>query len=493
MAYRHGVRTSEIATSLISPVEVDSAIPFVVGTAPINQVDENNVNKPVLCYNYAEAVKAFGFQKATLKDTGFKNYDYTLSEVMYTFFQLYNVSPVVFVNVLDPKKHKETAKTTSLTIDKKTGSATIKEVGILLSSLVLRKDGSEPYVLGVDYVTEFDEDGYVVVTSLTDASTTDFKLATDADIVVAAEVLDPSKVTPENIIGGIDSNKNVSGLQLLDNVYPKFRVGPTIIVCPRYSGDEAVAAAMSAKADSFSDMFKAVALIDVPSTVKDYTDVPAFKTTSNFTSSNEIVLWPCLNLSGTIYNYSSQMAALLAKVDSDNEGIPYVSPSNKKLQCTGMCLSDGTEICFGTKEGEHLNGQGIVTANNLPSGWVCFGNRTGAYPGSTDPKDTYICVRRMFNYISTILVQTYWQKVDNPLNRRQINSVLDSVGIMLNGYISREILLGGSIEFLEDENPLTDLNNGITRFHLKMTPPVPNREIEFILEYDSSNLKKLFN
>ena len=68
MAYVHGVRTSEVATSLLPAAEVDSAITIVIGTAPINQVDETNVNKPVLCYSYAEAVKAFGFQKATLKD-----------------------------------------------------------------------------------------------------------------------------------------------------------------------------------------------------------------------------------------------------------------------------------------------------------------------------------------------------------------------------------------------------------------------------------------
>ena len=43
MAYVHGIKTSEVATSLLPAAEVDSAISFVVGTAPINLVDESNI------------------------------------------------------------------------------------------------------------------------------------------------------------------------------------------------------------------------------------------------------------------------------------------------------------------------------------------------------------------------------------------------------------------------------------------------------------------
>ena len=50
MAYNHGVKTSEVATSLLPPVQSDSGIPFIVGTAPINMTEDvTNVNKPTLC------------------------------------------------------------------------------------------------------------------------------------------------------------------------------------------------------------------------------------------------------------------------------------------------------------------------------------------------------------------------------------------------------------------------------------------------------------
>ena len=57
------------------------------------------MNKPQLCYSYAEAVSYFGFSKDWEK--------YTLCEFIYSQFALYAMSPCVLVNVLDPGKHKE--------------------------------------------------------------------------------------------------------------------------------------------------------------------------------------------------------------------------------------------------------------------------------------------------------------------------------------------------------------------------------------------------
>ena len=58
--------------------------------------------------------------------------------------------------------------------------------------------------------------------------------------------------------------------------------------------------------------------------------------------------------------------------------------------------------------------------------------------------------------------------------------------------VARQQLLGGRVEFLADENPDTDVTMGIARFHVFITPPSPNQEIEFILEYDPSYLETLF-
>ena len=58
---------------------------------------------------------------------------------------------------------------------------------------------------------------------------------------------------------------------------------------------------------------------------------------------------------------------------------------------------------------------------------------------------------------------------------------------------AREMILGGSISFDESDNPTTDLIDGIARFHLRITPPPANREIDGIVEFDTDNLSVLFS
>ena len=99
MAFNHGVRTQETATSLIA-TKTDSITPFYVGTAPINMCEKQNINTPILCYSYEEAVKEFGFVR------DFENY--TLCEAIDAHFSKFGVGPIVLVNVLDPKTHKKT-------------------------------------------------------------------------------------------------------------------------------------------------------------------------------------------------------------------------------------------------------------------------------------------------------------------------------------------------------------------------------------------------
>ena len=110
MAYNHGVKISEVPTSILPPVQVEAAIPFIVGIAPVNMADPTNVNKPVLCYSYDEAVAAFGYVPPVEDSaSGLKKYDFTLSEAIYSQFALFGVAPIIVVNVLDPTKHKKTA------------------------------------------------------------------------------------------------------------------------------------------------------------------------------------------------------------------------------------------------------------------------------------------------------------------------------------------------------------------------------------------------
>lgn len=471
MGYKHGVYTYEIPTSIIPPVTSMAGLTVVVGTAPINLTDPTNVNRAVLAYTYGEAVQKMGYSDDFEK--------YTICEAISSHFALFSVAPLIFINVLDPTKHKK-SETELLSVVK--NEAVLKVDGVLTSSLIVKnEDGTTTYE-ATDYEFEFDDDGFLHI--FTDVA---------EKITVEFDQLDPSLVTEADVIGGVSLDGSYKGLELINEVFPRFRMVPGVIIAPKFSTDSAVAAVMKAKAQNINGLFKGLAIADIPTdAVKDYTEVPEYKNLNNLDSPDMVVCWPKVSLGGVQYHMSTQLASLINQEDGRNEGIPYKSPSNKNLQMDACVLEDGTEILLGIEQANYLNGQGIVTALNWIGGWRAWGNRTSCYPGNSDPKDAFIPVRRMFLHEQNSVILTYWQKVDEPGNRKLIELVVDSKNIDLNGKAARGFILGGRVEFLEEENPITALMDGTYTFHLFLTPPTPAREIKWLFEFDPGYFQVLF-
>ncbi len=482
MAFFHGVRASEVPTSIVAPVQTTAGLPVVFGTAPVHLTEDPTayVNKPVICYSYAEAVAALGYSADWES--------YTLSEVMYSQFKLYSVAPIIFVNVLDPSKHKKAvADTSARTVTD--GVLTVTD-DVLLSTLVVKTaEAATAAVLDTDYTAEFDDDGQTVITIIEGGA-----LDGVTELYLEYTAIDASLVDYEDIIGGVDSDGNNTGMELLNEIYPRFAMVPGIVAAPGWSQIPGVAAVMKAKALAINNLFRCIVLTDVDTEeVTKYTDVNTWKNSNSYTGENQVVCWPMVQMGDYIFHFSTQLLGVIGQTDAKNQDVPYQSPSNISMQATGMCLKDGTEIFLGLEQANLLNSQGVVTGLNFIGGWKSWGNYTGAYPSVTDVKDTFICVRRMFDWQYQTFILTYWQKVDQPLMPRLVRTILDSEQIRLNGLVSRGFLLGAKVDFLESENPLTDLLNGILRIHTMLTPPVPAQTIEDILEYDVSNFEALFN
>lgn len=554
MAFFHGVKTSEVPTSLLAPVEVDSAITMAVGTAPIHLASNPAAaNEPILCYKLAEYVEKFG----TTDD--FENY--TLAEVASSQFQLFRVAPTIFVNVLNPGKHYnersetyaasvenpleietpmilDTLKITSsgvetltltqnveydVTIDTQTSIASIdimanvtlpsNSIGIEYvdsSTAVVSTDVTiaalpcnlpvgatnlkitcdKPFtnilVEGEDYSAGFKDSETVRITFLDDTN------IVDETVDIYWHELDPTQVTTADIIGSVDAAGNYTGIELIERIYPKYRVVPTILIAPKYSTDAGVAAVMKSKVTKINEVFRAIAIADLPASLT-YSEAPEWKNSKNLVDENLIVCYPKVSLSGVQYHLSTQLASLMATVDGDNDDVPYVSPSNKNLQCDSSVLEDGTEQNLSLPQANYLNSCGITTALNFSQGWVAWGNSTSAFPSSTDPIDRFISIRRMMNWIANTLVTTYFAKVDAPMNRRLIETVMDSVAIWFNGLAAKGCILGGRIVFDSDDNPTTNLISGIVKFKIYVTPPPPAEQISFELEFDPDYFSTLFS
>ena len=481
MAYKHGVYCSEVPTSIVPPVNTAAGLPVVFGTAPVHlATNPAAANRPVLCHTYAEAVEAMGYSADWDK--------YTLCEVMYSQFALYNRAPVVFVNVLDPSTHKVAVAQAEKSISD--GKVLVTDP-VVLSTLVVKKTASgDALVEGTDYVAAYNDDEECVISVVTGGA-----LDGELKMFIAYDKVDASAVAATDIIGGINASTGAKkGLECLNDVFPLFGLVPGVVLAPGWSHKPEVAAVMKAKAGNINEHFKAIVLTDVPTaTVKKYSDVAAWKNSNSYTGEDQVVCWPMCKLGDSLYYMSTHILGAIAQTDSANDDIPFVSPSNKSLQITGTCLADGTEVALGPNEAAYLNGQGVVTAMNFVGGWKSWGNRTGCYPGNTDAKDAFIAIRRMFNWHAQTFIQTYWAKVDAPISKRLIQTIVDSENIRLNGLVARGALLGARVEFHEDENPTTNLLDGIIKFHTYFTPPTPAREIDNVIEYDPAYFNALFS
>jgi len=487
--YKHGIYIHEEPTGLVSPVIVDGAMPVAFVTAPINLSKDpyNITNVPKLCYNYAEAVEHFGFNiKKPIWDK------YTAPQVIYSQFVLYSVAPIVIINVLDPKVH----------INKKQGNiklnngiGIIEVDGVLIDSVKVFNADNEKYKSGEHYSLSHDSEGFVVINIIAD-------IGNDEEVKLTYDELAPEKVDMYDIIGGYNTvNGKYTGLELINEIYPRFRLIPGQIIAPKFSSEPSVAAVMETKAGNINGHFRCIALNDIPTKVYAengdekkllYTDVPSWANKNNLVYTRQINCYPKLVLGEQEFYYSTQLAGHICRTDAENGGVPYASPSNKNLKINGICLDGGEELILSVEQANYLNGQGVITAINFSKGWTAWGNRTGTYPGNTDVKDSFIPVRRMFDWIGNTIILTYWNKIDLPMTKRHIDTIVDSINMWFNGLAAREFIIGGRIEFLHNDNVTTSLLDGIVRFRVRIAPPPPMRQMDFILEYDPEYLQTLF-
>lgn len=474
MAYQHGIDLIENPTSLTPPITADSAVQVVVGTAPVHLAKDpaEAVNKPILVYNLASAQEQLGYSE---------NFDaFTLCESMYASFKLATVAPIVFINVLDPKIHKTEVTEKAFTLTN--GEGVIDDEGVMLETLVV-KNGVAPLVKGTDYIVSFNSYGKPSVVKLSSTVTDNAALTAEYD------KLDPSAVTAEDVIGGYDvASKSYKGLELVKVVYPMFNIVSGTLLAPGFSHIPEVAAVLQAKTKKINGGFNAMTALDIDtSVVTSYDEALVWKTANGYHSSHAVALWPKVKVGEKQIHYSALFGAVMASVDARNESVPHESPSNETVAISGAVLADGTEVYLDKDEANHLNGNGIVTLLNW-NGWKTWGNNTAAYPNTTDPKDRFISIRRIFNWWGNTFILTYFQKVDDPTNMRLIESVVDSENIRANGYAARGQIAGARIEFRQDLNPTTDILNGKITFIQKLAAYPPAEHIVNILEFDPQML-----
>lgn len=481
MDYKHTIETERDAVISVEAAKALYGIQAVVGTAPINLLPDpaSAINKPIIVSSRAEA-------KELLGDT--KDYtNYTLMQSVLASFQAFTVAPLVMINVLDPSNPAHVTAVAAAAFEVNKGRVVVEQEGVLLANVTVA-NGETAAVLNTDYILSFDTNGYLVVTVTPDGA-----LSSATSLNIGFKKLNPSGVTTEDIIGGIDANNNRKGIELIDEIYPRFGIIPSLLLAPGYSKDPAVAAALEAKAMINGNIINSFAVVDLNAEgVRNIADVPAAKDEAGLMTRWLLPVWPMVKVAGKVISASAVYGARLQSLCVENGNVPSESSDNKDARIDAACLSDGTEVFFTQKQiNNYLNANGIASFLYF-GGWKCWGNNTAAFPRDTVPNNRFVKCVLMGNYLENRFKTEQLVHIGKSGSIKEMQSIVTNFNAALNALVP-DVLAGAQILFSKDENPMSEILQGHWTFHVQYADYIPTEYIDCKFTWDSSILENAIN
>ena len=463
----HGINIHKNDAKFIDTQKTSSGIPFYVGAWPCHMAG-GYTGKPQLATSFEDAKKLGGYSEEWRDSDGSPKW--SLCQAMYSHFSLFGMSPAIFFNVFDPASHKTAVSETAHDVVDKT--VTLPGTAIDDSGLTV-KDIETLLEKGTDYETAY-IDGNLIITLL--SGSTHYSATS---LTVGYNAADPSQITEEDISAAFESIESCKG---------SLGIIPDLLCAPGWSQTPTVASVMATKAANVNGLFKSKAVVDLDSAsgkVTSYDEIAEYKATNGYTDNAEIVCWPLAKVGEKVFDMSVIVCGTIARTDEGNGGLPFESPSNKKIPITGLVTADGEDVILTLNEADIVSYTcGVVTA--IPfNGWRLWGNYTG------DKK--FICCDRMIDFIGKEFVNRYMDYVDRPLTRVVIDAILNDFNAFLAGLTKNNALYGGEMVYIEDNNPREDLLSGKFRLDCKQASPVPAQQIDAYIEYDVTLLDAALN
>lgn len=480
--YLHGVDWVRDPNT-ITPVEFPrSGIIGLVGTAPVQHCDAayQVTDKPTLVYSATDAVRKFG--PVSLDD-------YTIPRALEAIYQQ-GVALCVVVNVFDPADadHYEavTAEAKTFNAD---GALTLAH-GDVWNAVVKNQAGTTTYVAGTDY-------------AINEVSGEILRIATGAIAAGAQVQIDyrygtPADVTVAEVVGEITTGGLRTGMKAWLDSYHHFGFHPRILIAPWYSQLPTAAAELTVLADKLL----AHAGIDAPigATVEDCitgrNDDTGVVKVFKVADTRVCLCYPHVNNTrGELLPLSAYWAGVFSRTQ-DEYGYHW-SPSNKPIRgLTGAEVALSSTHTLSESDVQLLNSVGIVTVYGVvpldayATGYRLWGNRSSAYPSTTDPIN-FICIQVVEDQIRIALERALLQYVDRPLNNVTISFVLQTINMYLARQKAMGILIDGNAYFLDDDNPIDELAMGHLTLRLDQAGPPPLERITIRARYNENFLRQL--
>lgn len=484
--YLHGVY-GDITASSTASTKQGGMVSAFVGTAPIHMIrdyaDKNLVNEPIKLTSMADAITKIGYSD------DFETY--TLCEVVATHFNnpKGNVGPIYVINVLDPDVAKSVeTQGKEVTFINRTGYISQKD---LIPDTVAIVD----LVEGDDYSLDYDEGkGLLTIKVLKDTV-----LPETNKLTVTYSTIDITAVGVDEIIGTVTADKQYSGLQALQLIYPKYNAVLNYLAVPGWSHIPKVHVAMSSIVQKLSGHWDGFIHVDLP--VEDDegnpldTDdgVKAWKKAHGYDVESSKSCWPMgINSAGQVVHASTTEVWRMLKTDVENDNIPFESPSNKEVDIIAPYFGPKSKRkTLDEASANDLNAAGITTFNYSGGKWVLWGSHTSAYEygKDMDARAIFDTTIRMLQYITNQFQLKHMADIDKPLSPSDLESIVVQENQNLSQLVNRGALVGKpTCEFLATENDNTTLLNGDFTWHINATPTLVLKSATCKVSYTDEGL-----
>lgn len=461
MAFRHGVYTSEVATSLQTAPAVDSALPYVVGASV-------SAFGPVVVTSWRQFVELSGITEGTHDVPGEDGWhSHSLVSFAYLWFRLCGRGDCIMCGIASVDGSISQADVISAIgkID------TVYERVRRLPSLIV-----VPYFGNVAEI-------WTAMKAKADLYGGRFRAVAVGDIASNEHVL--SGQTPDIISAPVDVADAKTVLsESLALFWPYIGIGGM-----RFDMSSAACAVMN-RVDAQNGNLPfvspsnkncyATGVYIMPDAEKSISVAGCVTDASLYVVKSGVAVTDGISISGA----TAVLGSVVCVVD---DGKWKAASAVSEASAFVVSYEEPQETPLFQSRDEvntYLGANGIIGALNTADGWVLWGNSTTCFPGNTDVKDYMLAIRRMFNYTQNLFQVFAQPRIDNPLNRRQLEGVVNAFNQVLASLQGFGALNAASVEIDDERNTTEQLIRGIVYFRIRIAPPPPMQEINGVFEFD---------
>lgn len=477
-----GARTADTSRSAI----------VYIGTAPVNQVEGGaaNVNKPIVVNNIAQARKFFGYSDDWAS--------YTLCEAMKVHLEQKGVGPVIFINVLDPNKHKQQQKVTQRLAPANGRIIITLAETVWLDSLVIKTTAEEPEEKekGTDYTATYNADKQQIIIQEARSGS----LGTEA-LDVSWDLVDPENVTEKDVIGTTDNKGLNTGIFAVKSVYSSTGYVPAYLAAPGWSSIPEVHAALVQNSAKINKHWDAYIFADLPLTDKgvplNLDTVSIWKVTNGYNHENETVYFPMAK--GTddrLYHISVLAAANFQELLLAQDGIPYKTASNTECPIISnlyMGEENVGRVYDDEIVNEYLNKNGIASAAFMSGRWVIWGAHSANYnQDDADQINVAETNRMMLFYVSNDFQVRRARNVDKPTTMNDLGTIVSEEQLKLDALVKIGALIYGKAMVNATADDRSDVMMGDYSFTFNVTTTPLAKSLKAIVNWTDEGFVTYF-